>query len=246
MRKFFVLMSALATATTTATTQQTNTQEEPSGKLSFEGLINTVDFNLDDIRELTTRSGVYASLTEEFASAKFVDANGEVDADVLHNPSWALLYYGAAFQPSYEVIKNWGLTPIERLIDEDKLEEAWQAGIEFLKTNPGSLSTYNNMINCGDKLGRSDDEIMPYYWRAIALSYVILRSGDERNVNAPFKVLDIGDEYGVLFRVMRADELVKQASVSNGDGKELDVMTVKWGDRQSDVWFDCTLTEARL
>lgn len=150
----------------------------------------------------------------------------------------ATLYYGSFFSTDYDYE---GAS--QALVDLKKQEDyknAMELCLKELGKSPCSIDLLFDAWMFAKELGQ-DNSL--YAQRLNQILSVILASGDGRTQKTAYKVVDISDEYFIIYAVMGLN-LSKQALVGN-----CDVMTVydeSAPDDTVDMWFDVTLHMSML
>lgn len=156
----------------------------------------------DAIREIVTQEGVYDALAARFAAMD----------STLTMYDMALLYYGFAFQPGYNGNKDSILSLILKEYNgKGDYQEAWNAGIQFLKDSPVSLTILNELFKAGSSLNLPEDQLEPYIFRLLTLLNIIEYSGDGKSAKTAFKVISVADEYIFMSIALGVSEIKSQA-----------------------------------
>jgi hypothetical protein len=128
-----------------------------------------------------------------------------------------------------------------KAIKNEDFDQAFELGRAKLEKSPASLDLLLKMMYCCDKLGR-DENALNYQTRAFQLIDIILASGDGRTCETAFKVVNISDEYTIIFGVF--DMEFKQQALM----WPCDEMTLYANDPDDEVvlYFDVTLHMNKL
>lgn len=147
------------------------------------------------------------------------------------------IFYGTSYSSKYRYKEL--SREAAQLIKEEKYEEALKMCREELKVSPTSLDILFREWICLKELELNADtcEI-----QISQLFYLILSTGDGKTAKTAFKVMEVPDEYIIIYNVFGAN-VKAQALVGN-----CDVMTLYDDDPDKtwDVYFDITLHLEKL
>ena len=149
------------------------------------------------------------------------------------------LYYGYATLPEFKGDAHTTQHEVSKLIRAKRFEEAFDAGINGLKSYPTSLRLLYDMAYICQQLDKQAEKDM-YQWKFVSLSAAIFGSGNGSEEN-PFHVVSISDEH---------------CFINHFGAKILDIKSIKAGERTlnrvettpinklfykgNSIWFDVT------
>jgi hypothetical protein len=153
---------------------------------------------------------------------RFVDGDTTLTSD-----DYFYIYYGTAFAENYN---PYGTSDNEEkfyeFYNERKYKKAIPFGEKVLKENPVNLTMSFKMLVCHHVLGDSAG-MKKYVLRHLNLQNVIFNSGDGNSIETAYVVLNVSDEYNLLFSMERKS--IRQALVG-----DTDVLTTIFEDEKSD------------
>lgn len=187
--------------------------------------------NLSGIKQMTADEAVYNNLVTKFEQGS--DSLGLFDI--------SLIYYGWVFKPGYKGNRDVEQSPAERLMAEGKFLDAWDQGREYLKENPVSLLTLQHVLNAGNAIGRSEQELAPYLKRFNQLLQLIYYSGDGLAENTAFKVISISDEHVFMQRVLGVSKYAGRNITQTGVDR-FDVVSARSFDQRF-LFIDATMAQ---
>jgi hypothetical protein len=129
------------------------------------------------------------------------------------------LYYGSAYKKDYNLVSA-SNESIQKLLEEDKIQEAIDALQAELKEYPVSLYLLVSIFN----LTEDPAVLEPVVWKAQRLLEIIDNSG-RGTVDSPLQVICVNDEYQELGQVERMQGLKSQVLVEEAPLAPLDQMT---------------------
>ena len=129
------------------------------------------------------------------------------------------LYYGFAYKKDYNLVSSINES-IQKLLEEDKVQEAIDALQAKLKEYPVSLYLLVSIFN----LTKDPAVIETVAWKAQNLLIIINNSG-RGTVDSPLQVICVNDEYLYLGQVERMQGVKSQVLVEEGPLAPLDQMT---------------------
>ena len=129
------------------------------------------------------------------------------------------LYYGFAYKKDYNLVSSINES-IQKLLEEDKVQEAIDALQAKLKEYPVSLYLLVSIFN----LTKDPAVIDTVAWKAQNLLIIINNSG-RGTVDSPLQVICVNDEYLYLGQVERMQGVKSQVLVEEGPLAPLDQMT---------------------
>ena len=130
----------------------------------------------------------------------------------------ATLYYGSAYHKEYNSVHT-ECDDIRQMAADGKTQEAVEALNAKLKEYPVSLFLLISLFNLTD-----GEEMAPYLWKAQQLLTVIDNTGRVKDLEKPFQVICVNDEYLALDQILQMSEFKAQALVEGGEFP-LDQMT---------------------
>ncbi len=156
-----------------------------------------------------SQTPAFQELTARFAACDTTLALEEV----------ASVYYGAAYSKDYQFVTM--QNDIQKLLDEDKVQEAVETVKARLEEYPVSLYLLFALYNL------SEDEAakMSPLWKIRAILTVIDNTGVSGDPKRPHHVICINDEYRSLKQIYGMQEFKSQATVERLADTPLDRMT---------------------
>ncbi len=184
-----------------------------------------IDVDYSNIKEyIQKQPGGYAQLAERF----------EANDSLLTVNDYILIYYGYSFTSKYNgSISTW--QAVDSLVEEKRIEEAYEQVKEYRKSNPVSLKLLIYAANLASELQKEEEEIQSYVNKYVKLSSAILSSGDGTSEKTAFKVICVNDEYQILYNVFNVQNLKQQSLVNNCDLMEFESSPYYQGTR---IYFD--------
>jgi len=178
---------------------------------TFGQKVLTVDFDSLKLKISDKESTLYyPSLIERFV-------NGDA---TLTDEEYSALYYGSVFSESYNPYSTSDTEDkFFEFYNEQKYKKAIPFGEKVLKENPVNLTMTFKMLVCYNVLGDSVN-MDKYALQHISLTRAILNSGDGKSLETAYVVLNVRDEYNLLFSMEM--KMIRQALVG-----DTDVLTVK-------------------
>ena len=183
-----------------------------------------IDVDYSNIKEyIQKQPGGYAQLTERF----------EINDSLLTLNDYALIYYGYSFTSKYKGSMDiW--QDVDSLMEEKRMEEAYEQVKEYRKANPVSLKLLIYAVNLASEL-QKEEEVQSYVNKYVKLSSAILSSGDGTSEETAFKVICVNDEYQILYNVFDVQNLKQQSLVNNCDLMEFESSPYYQG---TQIYFD--------
>lgn len=196
-----------------------------------QGKQDFLDVNYASIEKFVTQQEAqYDSLMQRFIKGDTTLTLDEVK----------YVFYGCYYSLKYDYTN-----PSQELMTaykEKRYEDVLNLGSKELKKSPAQLAILFRM--CVAALEQEDEEKAQLYkTRLLQIVDVILSSGDGKSAKTAYKVLEVSDEYVILYGVFGVN--VKQQALSGN----CDIMTVYEGenlDETVDIYFDVTLHMATL
>ena len=161
----------------------------------------------------------------------------------LSTKEMANLYYGTYFSPKYSYLD--ASKEMRDAYGQGDAKKGYQIGKEELKKSPTSLGLLLLTSNCAAAL-KLQDEAKNLDLRVSQILDVIFASGDGQTCGTAWKVLEVSDEYIIIYGVFGAKS--KSQALVHDDGHSCDKMTVFTDDPNDtiDIYFDITLHMKKL
>lgn len=137
----------------------------------------------------------------------------EKNDTLLTQEELAMIYYGYSFTSAYTEISVIDDYCQFQKLEEAKDEKAYELGKSILKRNPVSLKTLLKMYLVADILEKDDAEIRSYAQRYYSLLGMIAATGDGKTEKTAFKVIDVDDEYHILYKQFEVENIKKQSFI---------------------------------
>ena len=150
----------------------------------------------------------------------------------------AKIYYGSYFSPDYSY-KDASMELID-LMKSESYRPAFEQCKKELEKSPCSLDLLLKAYTCANHLGESN---ALYSIQIEQIVGVILSSGDGRTEKTAFKVLEVSDEYCILYGIFGLN-LKSQALIGHCD--RMTVYEDEAPDETFDIYFDVSLHLAHL
>lgn len=175
-----------------------------------------------------------AATPEKYAE---VQARFEALDDNFTYEDAVMLYYGFVFQPGYKGSGDAMSSPVMKLIQQGKFQKAWDEGVEYLKDNPVSLTTYEGILMAAIRLNKRA-EAESYMIRMLAILDLINSTGDGKSANSAFKVLAVSDEYVFMRQLLMINKVILQVY---NDG--CDIITIDEAENYegNTIYFDVSI-----
>lgn len=195
---------------------------------------SSLDVNLDSIESFVSQNkDVHKALLDRHIA-------GDTTLTI---EECAIVYYGYCFNPVYDG-DYVPTTEAEGYFREGKYDKARSIFEKSLSVNPVSLRTIFKSMVCAyvanDTL-RSD--VLKV--RFAQLANVILSSGDGCSVDSGFWVLEVSDEYAILYDLFRVEKVNSQALIEGKNGP-CDKMNVTIDGKEMDLYFNVSLSMLKL
>lgn len=150
----------------------------------------------------------------------------------------AKIYYGSYFSPDYSY-KD-ASSELRDMIKSKSYGPALEQCKKELEKSPCSLDLLLKAYNCANHINESN---ALYSTQIEQIVSVILSSGDGRSEKTAFKVLEISDEYCIIYGIFGLN-LKQQALVGHCD--QMTVYEDEAPDETFDIYFDVSLHLAHL
>ncbi len=150
----------------------------------------------------------------------------------------AKIYYGSYFSPDYSY-KD-ASKELRDLMKSESYRPAFEQCKKELEKSPCSLDLLLKAYTCANHLGESN---ALYSTQIGQIVNVILSSGDGRTEKTAFKVLEVSDEYCILYGIFGLN-LKSQALIGHCD--RMTVYEDEDPDETFDIYFDVSLHLAHL
>ena len=150
----------------------------------------------------------------------------------------AKIYYGSYFSPEYSY-KD-ASSELRDLMKSGSYGPAVEQCKKELEKSPCSLDLLLKAYTCANHLGKSN---VLYSIQIEQIVGVILSSGDGRTEKTAFKVLEVSDEYCIIYGIFGLN-LTQQALVGHCD--RMTVYEDEAPDETFDIYFDVSLHLAHL
>jgi len=137
----------------------------------------------------------------------------ERNDSTLTYPEYAILYYGYSFTPQYAIKEDADKKELERLIDNQKYQDAYLLGRKILQRNPVALYALYNMYYLSQTLNRSPQEINSYIIKYSGILHTIALSGDGKSESTAFRVITTDDMYQLAYNYWGVNEITLQYQV---------------------------------
>ena len=155
----------------------------------------------------------------------------------------AKIYYGSYFSPDYSY-KDASKDLRDLMKSESYQSESYRPAFEQckkeLEKSPCSLDLLLKAYTCANRLGENN---ALYSIQIGQIVEVILSSGDGRTEKTAFKVLEVSDEYCILYGIFGLN-LKSQALIGHCD--KMTVYEDEAPDETFDIYFDVSLHLAHL
>lgn len=150
----------------------------------------------------------------------------------------AKIYYGSYFSPEYSY-KD-ASSELRDLMKSGSYGPAFEQCKKELEKSPCSLDLLLKAYTCANHLGKSN---VLYSIQIEQIVGVILSSGDGRTEKTAFKVLEVSDEYCIIYGIFGLNH-TQQALVGHCD--RMTVYEDEAPDETFDIYFDVSLHLAHL
>lgn len=189
-----------------------------------------LDVNVDSIKSFVTENNdVYKALLDRYISG---DTTLTVD-------DCAIIYYGYSFNPIYEG-EYVSTTEANSYFRAGKYDKARPVFEKSLSYNPVSLENiYKTMVCAYFANDMSKYEVLNLRFQQLVM--VILLTGDGTSADSGFWVIDVGDEYQILYNVLKIGKVNSQALVSGKNGM-CDEMNVTFEGKDVNIYFNVSLS----
>lgn len=147
---------------------------------------NVSSFRLDGIRKkIFSDSLGYIQLLKRYTAT---------DTSLTYS-DYMLLYYGQLCRPHFHKNNRFREEQLQKLVSEDKAEEAYTLCLEILKENPVSLFPLQTILNVSDVVKLTPQEIDSCIFKLTQLLQTIHLSGNGNCPETAFQVICRQDEY---------------------------------------------------
>lgn len=120
------------------------------------------------------------------------------DDPYLRTDDVALVYYGYAFTPEYNPIKDENEKLLNKYILEDNFPMIYKTANKILSYNPASLDALFHAWISGKTIGKSDTEYLSYVNKYKNVVAMIKEYGDGKSAETAFKIVHPEDKFHIM------------------------------------------------